>query len=84
MYVCMYVIRCSYGPAAAACLPFSAFLPSQVDLVEVEGPMVFIHLHGAFWHNRADGGPGGGSGSEGWLLYGCYRATIWLFWGFAA
>ena len=25
---------------------------SQVDLVEVEGPIVFIHLHGAFWHNR--------------------------------
>lgn len=25
---------------------------SQVDLVEVEGPIVFIHLYGAFWHNR--------------------------------
>lgn len=24
----------------------------QVDLVEVEGPIVFIHLYGAFWHNR--------------------------------
>jgi hypothetical protein len=50
----------------------------------VEGPMVFIHLYGAFWHNRADGGPGavmaGGEVGGGvqmrmvtiCLLYGCH------------
>ncbi|CAE7454246.1 DTD1, partial [Symbiodinium pilosum] len=31
-----------------------AGITGKVDLVEVEGPMVFIHLHGAFWHNRED------------------------------
>ncbi|CAL1168026.1 unnamed protein product, partial [Cladocopium goreaui] len=31
-----------------------AGITGKVDLVEVEGPMVFIHLYGAFWHNRAD------------------------------
>ena len=35
-----------------------------MDLVEVEGPMVFIHLYGAFWHNRADGGPAVMAGGE--------------------
>eukprot|EP00490_Sorites_sp_Unknown_P019564 CAMPEP_0114640810 /NCGR_PEP_ID=MMETSP0191-20121206/1908_1 /TAXON_ID=126664 /ORGANISM="Sorites sp." /LENGTH=177 /DNA_ID=CAMNT_0001852781 /DNA_START=26 /DNA_END=557 /DNA_ORIENTATION=+ len=31
-----------------------AGITGKVDLVEVEGPMVYIHLYGAFWHNRAD------------------------------
>ena len=31
-----------------------AGITGKVDLVEVEGPIVFIHLYGAFWHNRED------------------------------
>lgn len=31
-----------------------AGITGKVDLVEVEGPMVIIHLYGAFWHKRED------------------------------
>ncbi|CAE7462096.1 unnamed protein product [Symbiodinium sp. CCMP2456] len=31
-----------------------AGISGKVDLVEVEGPMVIIHLYGAFWHKRED------------------------------
>lgn len=27
---------------------------AEVDFVEMEGPMVYIHLHGAFWHLRKE------------------------------
>ena len=30
---------------------------SKVDLVDVEGPIVIIHLYGAFWHKREAGKP---------------------------
>mmetsp|Transcript_17522 Transcript_17522/g.32970 ORF Transcript_17522/g.32970 Transcript_17522/m.32970 type:complete len:153 (+) Transcript_17522:69-527(+) len=31
-----------------------AGITGKVDLIDVEGPVVIVHLYGAFWHRRQD------------------------------
>ena len=47
------VILVSVAPQTPTPRDWSPWLVQlEVDLVEVEGPIVMIHLYGAFWHKR--------------------------------